>query len=154
METQAISQVADRRLRSVLTSVAENLERKLEAKTIDLQTPIMKMTEYGLKISVTLEQKAEGKPIIYMFTYKMDENIFKAWLKRHAYLLEGPLGFVSKGIEIIIPFGIEKHDKTGFSIDDESGDQIWFELLNEPALFRVHRDVISPKEWRCFIEHA
>lgn len=154
METQAISQVTDRRLRSVLTSVAENLEKMLEAKEIDLQTPIMKMTQYGLKIGVTLEQKAEDKPIIYMFTYEMDEPTFQAWAKQHAYLLEGPLAFLGKGIEIVVPLGAEKYDKTGFSIDDESDKKIWFELLNEPTLFRVHRDVISPKEWRCFIEHA
>lgn len=106
-------------------------------------------------VSVTLEQKAEGKPIIYLVTYEMDEEIFKAWLQAHLYLLDGPLMFLGKGIEIAVPFGIEKYDKSGFSIDDvDSGEKIWFELLDRPALFRVHRDLISPSDWRCFIEHA
>ena len=153
METQAISQVTDRQLRNVLISAAEKLEKMLAAETITLQTPIMKTLEYGLKVGVTLEQKAEDKPIIYLFTYEMDENAFVLWMQRHSYLLEGPLAFLGKGIEIVVPFGVEQYNKMGFSIDDESGEKIWFELLDAPALFRVHRDVISPKEWRCFIEH-
>lgn len=66
-------------------------------------------------------------------------------------MLEGPLNFVKNGIEVVVPWGAEKWDKAGFSIDGEAG-RIWLPLLETDVHFNVHRDIFQGQEWEVFIE--
>ncbi len=122
---------------------------------IPLRTPIKSKTEYGLIVSGTMARSSPEKPIIFTLTYTVDPLTFKEWLKKNSHLTEGPLCFIGRGIEITIPWGAEKYDKTGFSFDAENDSKrkVWLHLLKEPgATFRIHRDVFSGREWECFHE--
>ena len=74
------------------------------------------------------------------------------WMKSHESLLEGPLSAVIKGIEVVIPKGLEKWESTGFSIRDDDGKPIWLHLFDDPAKFIIHRNVVSEEEWEIFLE--
>lgn len=120
---------------------------------ITIDTPIKSKTEYGLMVSGKMEQNGPEKPIIFTLNYKMDPLTFKEWLKRNSHLTEGPLCFIGRGLEITVPWGAEKYDKSGFSFDADDDSKVWLHLLKEPgATFRIHRDVFSGKEWECFHE--
>jgi len=107
---------------------------------------------FGLRIDVTIEKLQEDKPLIYIYTYSMNNLKFKEWLEAMAYLTEGPLAFTAKGIQVMIVNGIEKWDKTAFSIDtDDVGEKMFLDLLNEEAVFHIHRDLFAGKEWEILL---
>jgi hypothetical protein len=68
------------------------------------------------------------------------------------HLLEGALSFVKNGVEFVVPYGAEKWDKSGFSIDDGEGQRIWLPLLQSDIHFNVHRDIFQGQEWEVFME--
>jgi len=104
-------------------------------------------------ITGQMKQNADDKPILFAFQYEMNADTFKTWLINNAHLTEGALVFSSKGISIAVPWGAEKYDKTGFFFNGpEKGQDVFIQLLLEPAIFHVHRDVFSGQEWECFYE--
>lgn len=149
---QTVTTVIDKVLRGILIAVATNIENMLKNGTAQTDTPFKTETPYGLRIDVLIEYRSENKPIIFIFEYQMDPIKFQKYLKEHPELCEGAIAFIGKGIEIIVPFGAEKYDKSGFSIRGKDGEQIFFDLLNTPVKFRVHRDVFAQQEWEVFID--
>jgi len=117
-------------------------------------------TQYGLRVDVTITQTAKDKPLIYTYTYMMDSVKFKRWLAENAYLCEGPLAFLGKGIQIMIVGGAKKWDKSAFSIDGgEAGypplfnnAKIFLPLLQQEVQFSVHRDLFSGEEWDVMLD--
>lgn len=67
------------------------------------------------------------------------------------HMLEGELYFVKNGIEITVPWGAEKWDKSGFAIDGETG-RVWLPLFTSEVCFNVHRDIFQGQEWEVFME--
>jgi len=110
-------------------------------------------TAFGLRVDVTIECHKEDKPLIYTYTYSLDNLMFKDWVlaKEKEHLCEGPLAFVSKGIQFMIVGGAAKWDKTAFSIDGEDSEKIFLQLLNKDAIFRVHRDLFAGQEWEILL---
>ena len=106
---------------------------------------------HGLTITVNLEAN-DDKPILFTFTYTLDQAALKRNLIANRHLCEGALSFVSKGIEITVPYGPDKIDKAGFSIDDTHGERIWLPLLERPVIFRVHRNLFGGVEWECYYD--
>lgn len=150
MELKRIAQISDPILRSVLISTAENVEIGLKSGKINPTMTIGHTLPYGLRIDIDVKQSVDDKPIIFIFTYKLDQLQMKQWLIENPILCEGPLSFTAKGIEVVIPQGAEKLDKSGFSIDNREGDRDWLPLLEHPVSFTVHRNLFGGKEWECF----
>lgn len=110
---------------------------------------------FGLRLDVTIEKIQEDKPLIYEYTYSMNNLKFREWLESMKYLTEGPLAFTAKGIQVMIVNGLEKWDKTAFTIDtDEIGEKLCLDLLNEDVVFHVHRDLFAGKEWEILIDNC
>lgn len=110
-------------------------------------------TAFGMRVDVVINQIQEDKPLLFVYTYSLDSIKFKAWLesKEIAPLCEGPLAFMSKGIQFMVVGGAAKWDKTAFSIDDADGEKIFFQLTQESAVFHVHRDLFAGKEWEVLL---
>ena len=138
METLAVSIITDKLLRGVLIKAATYIEKLLKSSTITTDTPLKTETPYGLRIDTLIESRSENKPFIYTFEYQMDAIKFKKWLEENHEICEGMLSFIGKGIEITVPFGPEKYDKSGFSIRGNNDDLIWLTLLEKPVRFRIH----------------
>lgn len=111
-------------------------------------------TPFGLRIDVTIEKFQEDKPLIYIYTYSMNNLKFKEWLEAMVYLTEGPLAFTAKGIQMMISGGAKKWDKTAFSIDDDDGEKIFLNLLNEEVILHIHRDLFKGKEWEILLNNG
>jgi len=108
---------------------------------------------HGLRVEVGLEIRGTDKPIVFTFTYSLDQTAMTQWLRENTLLTEGPLSFVFKGIDVVIP-GADKVDKAGFSITDEDTEQIWLPLIERPVVFKVHRNLFGGQEWECFYADA
>jgi len=154
METMTtMNTVTDKSLRLALITAATKLEGLLKEEKITLTTPIKTTTPFGLMITGQMRQNADDKPVLFNFQYSMNADIFKDWLTKNTHLTEGPLVFQCKGINICIPYGAEKYDKSAFCFDGPTeGQEVFLQLLLEPAVFHVHRDVFSGQEWECFYE--
>jgi len=106
-----------------------------------------------MRIDVVINQIQEDKPLLYVYTYSLDNIKFKDWLasKEIAPLCEGPFAFTSKGIQFMIVGGAEKWDKAAFSIDYEDCEKIFFHLAQESVVFHVHRELFAGKEWEVLL---
>ena len=149
-ESRRIAHIADPVLRNVLISTAQNIEQMLKNGQINLTTPLGNTLPHGLRVEVSIEHKGDDKPMIFTFTYSLDQARMKQWLTENPYLCEGALSFVSRGIEIVIPYGPDKLDKAGFAIDHTDGEQKWLPLLEHPIVFKAHRNLFGGQEWECF----
>lgn len=109
-------------------------------------------TIYGLRVDVTIKEVKEDKPLIYTYTYMLNTLKFKEWLENMTYLLEGPLAFTAKGIQVMIVGGAKKWDKSAFSISTEEGEKIFLPLKDQEVKFVVHRDLFSGQEWDVLYE--
>jgi len=134
----------------------EHLRKRLLDATLTLEKMMAKAgsftNEIGLKISINTKQKHEDKPIIYLFEYSLDVNIWKKWITEHAYLLEDNMGFTSRGIQFTIPGGSPdtyKNVLTFITIkDDNTLDNIMpFDLLTGSITFAVHKNIFNEHEW-------
>lgn len=128
---------------------AKRLEKMLSDGTISIDRDVGATTEYGLRVDVLMKKISDDKPIIYTYVYKLDSIKFKQWLEEHAYLCEGPLAFIAKGIQVVTVGGAKKWDKTAFSIDSDKkdGEKYFLPLLSREIKFAVHRDLFSGEEW-------
>ena len=151
MELKRIAQISDPALRHVLISTAENIEKMLTSGKITLNTPMASVLPHGLRVEVSVESKGEGKPLIFTFTYTLNVEQMRRWMVENAYLCEGPLSYVARGIEVVT-IGPDKADKSGFSIDGTDGERIFLPLLEGPITFRTHRNLFGGREWECFYE--
>lgn len=89
--------------------------------------------------------------MVFTFTYSLDQDAMKQWLRENTLLTEGPLLFVFKGIEVMIP-GADKVDKASFSITDQDADEtMWLPLIEHPVVFKAHRNLFGGQEWECFL---
>jgi hypothetical protein len=111
-------------------------------------------TVYGLRIDVTIDQIHPDKPIIYTYTYMLNTLKFREWLESMSYLLEGPLAFTARGIQVMIVGGAKKWDKSAFSINDEDGEKIFLPLLSQEVQFVVHRDLFAGQEWEVTLKDS
>lgn len=109
-------------------------------------------TIYGLRVDVTIKEVKEDKPLIYTYTYMLNTLKFKEWLENMTYLLEGPLAFTAKGIQVMVVGGAKKWDKSAFSISTEEGEKIFLPLKDQEVKFVVHRDLFSGQEWDVLYE--
>lgn len=114
-----------------------------------MTTPLTHTLPQGLRVDVALAQKVESKPTVFTFTYRLDTRMFEQWLRENPHLTEGALSFVGRGIEITVPPGDKKVEKSGFAIDGPDGERIWLPLLDKAVTFVVHRDVLSGQDWVC-----
>ena len=152
MSLTRIAQISDPFLRTTLITAAENIEKLMKTGKIGPATKLKSPTPHGLTIDIFVELKGDEKPDVYTLTYSLDQAALKQYLILNKNLCEGPLSFVSKGIEITIPKGPDKLDKSGFSFDDNEGNRIWLPLWDKPCVFRVHRNLFGGKEWECYYD--
>lgn len=96
-----------------------------------------------------MDYKGGQKPTVFTFTYSVDKAQFNKWLVDNPCLTEGILSFVGKGIEITVPPGENKVNKSGFSVDGPNGERQWLPILQHPITFKVQRDVFGGNEWVC-----
>lgn len=153
MEKSLMSVINDVSMRATLISSVELLESRLKDGTISIGQVIKFETDFGFRVDVTIDQVKEDKPLIYIYTYSMDQLKFKEWvaeMEKH-HLCEGPLAFVCKGIQFMIVGGAAKWDKTAFSIDGKDNEKMFFQLLSEDIVMYVHRDLFAGKEWEIIL---
>lgn len=141
------STVKDKKLRATLITAAETIMEMLDAGTATLQSQIPSTSLQGLRVDTTLEQVHEDRPIIFHFQYSLDTHQFAEYLKSHPELTEGLLAFTLKGIQIMVPEGSDKWDKSGFSFNHDDDQKIFIPLLHESVMFRAHLDLFKGKEW-------
>lgn len=149
---QNTMEIMDKTLRNALISAAKGLEKMISDGSITKDTPIVSTTPVGLTVNVKWEQKAEGKPMIFLFAYSWNEEIYKRWLQSVEYLREGPLMFVARGLQVLIADD-GKPEKVGVHYDDAHADdgRVWLELFDgKSVIFRVHRDVLSTGDWHVY----
>lgn len=115
--------------------------------SLKIGQPIKSETLYGLRVDVTIEKVQEDKPLIFTYTYMLDDLKFKEWLKTVDYLTGGPLAFTGKGIQFMIVGGAKKYDKSAFSLSDENGEKVFLPLLQQEVQFIVRRDLFAGQEW-------
>ena len=150
MNTALMTTIKDKKLRTVLISVAENLENLLKTGKISLDTPLKsKNLDWGLRIDCTITSVKSGKPNIITFHYAVNTAKFRDWLAALPELCEDFFGFVSYGVRVHVNQG--KWDKAGFHFMDDS-EEVWLNLLSEETKFRVHRDLFGEKEWCVYLE--
>lgn len=150
-QLKEIFPIMDKRMRGTLIRVATFIETKWKEGAITPSTPILTKTMMGLTISVEVTEKSPTKPLLMKFTYTLDRTLFSNWLRTIPHLLEGPLSFVKNGIEVVIPYGLEKWDESAFSIDGHQG-RIWLPLMTTSVSFVVHRDLFQGVEWVIVME--
>ena len=146
--------VTDINMRERLISAAEKMEQFLADKKIMLETVINTLVQHGLRVKCMVDKPIENKPAITYFTYSMDTEILKKWLEKHSYL-EGPFSIMCKGIKMTYPEKEVKpqhYHKMIFTIETEKTDDnplglIFMDLMIKEAIFAVHRDIFSGKEW-------
>jgi len=145
--------IEDRHLRRILIEVSMALEKMIEEGKKTLDDTLPKSTPFGLEILVSMTRPREDKPIIFKYQYRMNRAVFQQWVEEHAYTMGGEChGFKSMGVQVMIPGpGIERYHKTSFTVVTQYGEQIDDELpmdlLNETAVFVVHREVVSNHDW-------
>jgi len=103
---------------------------------------------------VTIQEVKEDRPLIYTYTYMLNTLKFKEWLEAMGYLLEGPLAFTARGIQVMVVGGAKKWDKSAFSISTEDGEKIFLPLISQEVRFTVHRDLFSGEEWDVLLEDS
>ena len=146
--------IVDPYMRERLIDATEKMEKFLENGKIMLQTEIETSVIHGLTIRCMVDKPIENKPSITYFTYSMDTEKLKVWLEEHKYL-EGPLSVMCRGIKITYPereVKPQSYHKTMFTIETEETDDnalglIFMDLMIKEAIFAVHRDIFSGKEW-------
>lgn len=153
MENLSMSTIKDMSLRATLISSAVSLENRLKDGTIVIGQEIKFETPFGLRVDVAIVQVKEDKPLIYTYTYSLDNLKFRDWVleKEKEHLCEGPLAFTCKGIQFMIAGGAAKWDKTAFSIDDEDQEKLFLQLIDEDVVFHAHRDLFAGQEWEILL---
>lgn len=141
------STVKDKKLRVTLIKAAETIMEMLKTGVVNLQTQIPSTSLQGLRVDMTLEQVHEDRPIIFHFQYSLDTQQFIEYLKSHPELTEGVLAFTLKGIQIMVPDGSDKWNKSGFSFNHDNDQKIFIPLLHQSVMFRAHLDLFHGKEW-------
>ena len=145
--------IEDRHMRHMLIDVSMALEEMVLDGRGTLDRTITKTTPFGLEIVGSMSRPREDKPIVFKYQYRMNRATFKAWVDEHAYMMGGECtGFKSMGISIMIPGpGIERYHKTSFTVvvryGEHSDEELPMNLLDETAVFVVHREVVSEHEW-------
>jgi len=151
-----VTNVTDIATRSVLISSAEWMEKNLADGTMQIGQDINTNSPCGMRVDVVIEKTGDDKPLIYVYTYSLDTLKFKEWLESEHILPlcnEGTFSFMYKGIQIVVPWGPKKWNKTAFSVDGkELGDKLFLDLVNDEVVFHVHRDLFAGKEWEVLLE--
>lgn len=152
---ELIADVKDVKLRKRLMDAAMKFEEN--AKIGVIKPGFNHTYEYdpGLVIEVTIERKRANKPMIFYFTYSLNKDAWKEWVKNHAYMLEDFTRFRSKGILFMVcgtdPFKDLETIYHSVSPDvdvDRDKNPITIHLLNTKVVFVVHRDVFNEHEWQ------
>jgi hypothetical protein len=145
--------VTDKSIRGILIGSVESLETLLSKLTEGQILPLNTFhSPWGLRIDVSYEMPAHGKPVIFHYCYGVDTAKFRTWLQEHAFLCDsGPLVFSSKGIQVTVP-DAKEWAFAMFSIDNESGKPIPLPLMEIETTFTIHRDLFNQKEWEIYIE--
>jgi len=146
--------IVDLSMRERLIDATEKMEKFLEDGKIMLQTEIETSVIHGLTVKCMIDQPIENKPSITYFTYQIDTEKLKAWLEDHKYL-EGPFSIMCRGIKITYPdkeVKPQNYHKMLFTIETEKTDDnplglIFMDLMIKEAIFAIHRDIFSGKEW-------
>jgi len=146
--------IVDPSMRERLIDATEKMEKFLADGRVMLQTEIETSVIHGLTIRCMVDKPIENKPAITYFTYHMDINKLKEWLEEHSYL-EGPFSIMCRGIKITYPekeVKPQNYHKMIFTIETEKTDDnplglIFMDLMIKEAIFAVHRDIFSGKEW-------
>jgi len=152
-ETMLSTPIEDRHMRQMLIGVSMTLEKAVQEGRMKLDETITKSTPFGLEIVGSMSQPREDKPIVFKYQYRMNRAVFHEWVKEHAYMMGGDCtGFKSMGIQIMIPGpGIERYHKTSFVVvaryGEDADDDLPMQLLDETAVFVVHREVVSQHDW-------
>lgn len=130
------------------------MENALSEGTLTLSQNIKSEFPFGLRVDIVIERVQADKPYMYKYIYSLDSLKFKEWLDENKYLCEGPLAFTAKGIQVVIPGGANKWDKASFSIDNDKGNQLFLNMLDEDVVIYVHRDLFAGKEWEIHVEES
>lgn len=145
-----MTHVMDSRMRAVLIRAAKNIEKMISDGKYTQDTNMVSRTEIGLVIKIKVEFTIPNKPAIMHFEYSLDKEKFKSWADGMTLLKEGPMSFIMKGIQVVIPYGNEKLSSSGFTIShgNDQEEEIWLELWHQPKVtFIAHRDLFQEEEW-------
>lgn len=145
-----MKEIKNKLLRGTMISAAEKVENMLSTQQITMETPLKTVTQFGLRIDITLNKPSEKSPMIYTFHYMLNTIKFKEWLESNKDLCHDYMAITSYGIKVIA-IGADKWDKTSFSFD-EDGNEIFLRLLDTETVFHVHRDLFNKVEWQVFME--
>lgn len=146
------SPVSDIYMRKALITAAESMERQVMRGLIKPETVVQSKTPWGLFIRCKFEPQGE-KPSIYMFEYDVNPHILQSWIREHQYMLEGPISFTSRGVQVVFNSSrFSDWRKMIFCIDapknmqNPEGKQ-WLDLFDQRAVFQVYRDGFNTSEW-------
>ena len=152
-DTVLSTPIEDRHLRQLLIGVSITLENAVKEGKRSIDSTITKSTPFGLEIVGSMSQPRKDKPIVFKYQYRMNRAVFHAWVEEHAYMMGGDCaGFKSMGIAVMIPGpGTERYHKTSFTVvaryGEDVDDDLPMQLLDETAVFVVHREVVSEHDW-------
>jgi len=144
--------IEDQNIRKALIGAALNLEKMLKENKINVGTDIPSKNPMGLEIKCRAEQPKAEKPHIYYFTYSVNSDTLKGWIKEHGYL-DGMWKFNSRGIQIAFSGGgVENYHKVLYFIKCSKSEEspeglMYLDLLVKDTTFAAHRDVFSTEEW-------
>jgi len=143
--------IVDLSIRERLIDATEKMEKFLADGKVMLQTEIETSVIHGLTVRCMIDKPIENKPSITYFTYHIDTEKLKAWLEEHTYL-EGPFSIMCRGIKITYPdkeVKPQSYHKMIFTIETEDNPLglIFMDLMIKEAIFAIHRDIFSGKEW-------
>lgn len=144
--------IIDGTTRSVLIAATIKIENMIKSNKMNIGVDVTFETPMGLSVKCRVEQPKEDKPYLFYFTYSINSDKLKDWMREHSYL-DGLWKISSRGINI--SFGgetVEDYHKVLYFIEckecKESPEGLMYlDLLVKECMFAVHRDVFSNEEW-------
>lgn len=146
------SPVTDIFMRKALINAAESMEKQVAKGLINPETTVRSTTKWGLQIRCGYDPGGE-KPDIFTFDFDVNPITLQSWIREHQYMLEGPISFTSRGIQVVFNSSrFSDWKKMVFCIDttntaqNPEGKQ-WLDLFDHRAVFQVYRDTFNRSEW-------
>jgi hypothetical protein len=133
------------------------MELMIKNGTANLNTTGKFELPCGLHCSLLMAQETD-KPINYVIEFMVDSIKFANWLDSPEIkwmLSSGPLLFNTQGFRVAITQNSLRQSLQDVSwfIDSPNG-AILFPIMERPARFHVHRDVLSGVEWEVMLEES
>ena len=147
-----VTVIKDVNFRATVIKTIEQLEKAWATGKINKDTNINNTSAIGIVTTITIKEIKPDKPLIFTINHHLEMGTFKEWLQSIKYMLGGPMIFTHKniGIEVCIPYGPDKPEKVGFSIEG-ANNKLWLNLIKEDTQVTAHREVIGEKEWEIFL---